>query len=110
MFHLKKNDKSEVFKTGIAAGVAEIAYVILVVIIMTSLDKYMQQNANMGVSMLAILLLLVFSAAVSGLLVFGYPSFLALQKKYHQAILTLLVTLLTLFLGFIIVLLFNFIV
>jgi len=110
MFHLKKTDKSEVYKKGIAAGIAEIAYILLVVIVMISIDKFMEQKANMGMSMLTVLLLLVFSAAVSGLLVFGYPAFMALQKKYHQAVLTLLITLLTLFLGFIIVLLFNFIV
>ena len=78
------------------------------VLLMTTMDKFMNQNAGTGLAILSVLLLLVFSAAVSGVLVFGCPAYLALQKKYDQAILTLLVTLLTLFVGFILVLLFAF--
>ncbi len=105
MFGLfKKNDKKEICKWGIAGGVAEIIYVIFVVLAINYLGEFLPEP-NELLGFLFGLLLFVFSVAVSGVLVFGYPAYLALQKKYKPAFWTLLATLLTILIGFIVVLL-----
>jgi hypothetical protein len=106
----KKINKNEIFKKGIGAGAAQIAYIILVVLLILSLDRFMNDSAGGPLAMVLVLTLLVFSAAVSGLLVFGYPALFALQRKFNEAIMTLLVTLLTILACFIVVLLVIFLV
>jgi hypothetical protein len=105
MFGKYKINLNEVYKLGIAAGIAELAYVLVVVLVMNYLSAFMNKNNGGILGVLCFLLLFVFSAAVSGLLVLGYPAYLALQNKYQSAILTVLITLLTLFTGFLAVLL-----
>jgi hypothetical protein len=106
----KKMNKNEIYKKGIGAGLAQIVYIILVVLLVLFLDRFMNDSAGGSLAMLSILILLVFSVAVSGFLVFGFPALFALQKKYNEAIMTLLVTFLTLLLSFIVVILVIFIV
>lgn len=101
----KKIDKSLLYKKGVWAGIAQMLYIILIVILISSIDKFMAENAGGALSMVAVLLLLVFSAGISGALIFGYPVYFALQKKYHEAIFTLAVSFLTLAACFILVLL-----
>lgn len=110
MFSSKKVNKSLIYKKGIGAGVAEIIYIILLVLLMTFLDRFMSKSASGALAMLSVLILFVFSAAVSGFFIFAYPIYLALEKKYQQAILTLLTTLLTLLAGCVIVLVVIFLV
>lgn len=95
MFWFKKNEKKDIYKYGISAGLLEIIYILLVAWFITSLDNIMGQVNNL-VSILSFLLLFVFSAAVSGFLVLGYPAYLGLQKRLQEAFLTLLITILTL--------------
>ncbi len=110
MFNKNQINKKDVYKWGIGAGIAEIAYVILVVLLMNFLDAFMSQQAGGTLAILSVLLLLVFSAAISGFFVFGYPAYLFLQKKYRQAVLTILTTFLTILVAFVAVLLFVFVI
>jgi len=100
-----KIDKTELYKKGISAGIAEMIYIILVVGVISSIDKFMAQKSGGPLSMMAVLLLFVTSAGISAFLVFGYPAYFALQKKYHEAIFTLIISFLTLAVCFILVLL-----
>lgn len=96
MFWFKKIDKKEIYKYGIGGGILEIFYILLVAWVISRLDNVMNQ-AEPVISILSFLLLFVFSAAVSGFLVLGYPAYLGLQKRLQEAFLTLLTTILTLF-------------
>jgi hypothetical protein len=100
----KAINKKELLKFGIGGGLAEVIYIILVALLMYKTGELGNQSGSpyLGISML--LLLFVFSAAVSGLFVLGYPAILALQHKYKEAILTLALSLVTIFLAFIIAL------
>jgi len=110
MFFKEKVDQKQVFKWGFGAGLAEIACIIIVVLVMLGMDPFFKASEQVGgpLAIIAVLMLLVFSAAISGLIVFGYPAYLFLQKQYKQAICTLIRTLLTIAVGFIIVLIIVF--
>ena len=96
MFSFKKKSKGEIYKFGIGGGILEIIYILLVAWFITVMGETMDKE-NTIFSILAFLLLFVFSAAISGVFVMGYPAYLGLQKKLHEAILTLLTTLMTMF-------------
>ncbi len=66
----QKINDSEILKFGFLGGVGEASYIFLVVTLMTILDKIAPRPANL-VNGFLVLLLFVFSAAVSGVLVFG---------------------------------------
>lgn len=103
MFELK--DESHQVKSGILAGLLESLYVIVIALLMmelTSLMLYVEQVLAMGL----MLMLLVFSAAISGVLVFGLPIYLFLQKRIKDAIRVMFTTFLTLLGIFFIILLF----
>ena len=102
MFFSKQIDKKAIIKYGIGGGVAEIIYILLIALLFSNLEKLLPTPPAMF-GFFFFLLLFVFSAAVSGFLVLGYPIYLALQKRFHEAIMTLVATLLSLFLGFIII-------
>lgn len=97
-----KIDKKEIYKYGLGAGVLEITYVFLVANFMNRLDQIMSQTQEI-IGIIFMLLLFVFSAAVSGFLVLGYPAYLALEKRFKESFMTLAVTILTLFVGGIII-------
>lgn len=111
MFGKAKLTKKDTLKYGIGAGVAQLAYIVLVVLIMLAMDNFLQGSSAYGgpLAMLLVLILLVFSAAVSGMIVFCYPAYLFLQKEYKAAVCTLVKTLATLLIGFLIILLVIFI-
>lgn len=73
-------------------AVAVLVYVALVAWVMTSLGKSFTPPAYAGVVMM--LTLLVFSAAMTGSLVFGYPVYLAMNKRTKEAVKVLGLTLL----------------
>jgi len=50
------------------------------------LDSYFRSNPPQFAVMLFMLVILVFSAAVTGSLVFGYSVYLAMQKEIKQAL------------------------
>lgn len=95
MFKKQKINESEVLKFGFLGGIAEAAYVFLVICLMTTLDKTVSPTPNFIAGFL-VLILLVFSVAVSGILVFGYPAYLAFQKRFAEALMTGITTLVTL--------------
>lgn len=90
-----------------ALGVA--VYCVLISCMFYFLNKlFLNPPAFWGMAFM--LMVLVFSAAVSGILVFGYPVYLALNKEIKKALQVLLFTLLfcLLFAGLIILVLFVF--
>lgn len=92
MFKQKIND-SAVLKFGFLGGIIEALYVFFVVALMRILSSSVSlPNDPLAAGML-LLLLLVFSVAISGILVFGYPAYLAFQKKYAEALATVITTL-----------------
>ena len=92
----QKINESEVMKFGFLAGVAEASYCFLVALLISILEETMPRPPHPIISPLAVLLLFVFSAAVSGILVFCYPAYLALQKRYTEAFMTAMITVVTL--------------
>lgn len=95
MWLKQKVNEAEVMKFGFLGGVSEAAYVFLVVSLMTILEKTPPPKQNFITGFL-VLMLLVFSAAVSAILVFGYPAYLAFQKRFAEALMTAATTLVTL--------------
>ena len=112
MFKSKKVNKNEIYKWGIGAGIAQLGYIILVVLLMIAMEEFMKDTSAYGgpLAMVLVLILLVFSATISGLIVLGYPAYLFLQKNYKQAVCTLVTSLATILIGFLIVLLVIFII
>ncbi|OGY46150.1 MAG: hypothetical protein A2731_01080 [Candidatus Buchananbacteria bacterium RIFCSPHIGHO2_01_FULL_39_8] len=90
----QKFNDSEILKFGFLGGIFEASYIFLVVSVMTILEKIMPSPANL-VAGFMVLSLFVFSAAVSGILVFGYPAYLGFQKRYAEALMTAATSLLT---------------
>lgn len=102
MFFSKQIDKKAIIKFGIGGGVAEIIYVLLVAFLFSNLEKLLPTPPAMF-GFFFILLLFVFSAALSGLFVLGYPVYLVMQKKIKEAIMTFTATLLTILAGFVMI-------
>ncbi|MDD5341444.1 MAG: hypothetical protein PHC97_03360 [Patescibacteria group bacterium] len=98
----RKFEKKNIYKFGIGGGILEIIYILLIALLMNYLNE-ITIMINQVVGALSMLLLFVFSAAVSGFLVLGYPAYLALTKKIKEAILTVLTTILTLFVAGVII-------
>ena len=96
MLKSKKVDESEVLKFGFLAGVAEAAYIMFVVLVIKLVGNTIPKADNDIAGALMFLLILVFSAAISGLLLFGYPIYLAIQKRFAESIMTIATTLVTL--------------
>lgn len=87
---------------GIGGGLFEAAYCFFIAILMISLAGMIPGPEVF--SFLLLLLIMVFSAAISGILIFGYPLYLALKKQYQEAIFTALLSIATLIvLGLIII-------
>jgi len=99
MFGDKKNNKKEILKWGIGGGLAEIIYIALIALLLGGLGNAMG-NVSQILSIALFLLLLVFSVGISGLFIFGYPAVLALQKRFKEAIFTILVSFATLIVFF----------
>jgi len=95
MFKKQKINESEVLKFGFLGGITEAGYIYLVVSVMTILGRVMPRPPEMVVGFM-VLSLFVFSATVSGVLVLGYPAYLAFQKRFAEALMTLVTTLVTL--------------
>ena len=91
-------------KFGILGGILEVIYIVLVALFMQGAENWFSGSGIFtGV---LVLTLFVFSAAISGLLVLGYPAYLALQKNYKEAILTVLISLMVIFILFIVTIVF----
>lgn len=103
MFELK-GESSQV-KAGIMVGLIESLYVIVIALLMINLTALMV-NVEEVFAIGLVLMLLVFSAAISGVLVFGLPIYLFLQKRIKDAIKIMVTTFLALLGIFFIILLF----
>lgn len=98
----KKDPKnSNLVIAGILSGILQVIYIFILITIGNQVAEYLRSQNIIAPILGSILLLtvFVFSAAVSALLVLGYPAYLLLvEKKTKEAILTLLTTLATLLL------------
>lgn len=75
--------------TGMITGLAELVYVGIVIGTLMTLagDKAIEKTAPPVVAGFLYLSVLVFSVAVSGLLIFGYPIWLGFRGQYRAALL-----------------------
>jgi len=79
---------------GLLQALGIVAYCALISGLFWFLGKFMPQPSSQFMVMAFILVLLVFSAAVTGAIVFAYPAILALDKKFKQALMVFAYTLL----------------
>lgn len=91
-----QSDKPKTVPYGIYAGLLEGVYIALVSFFMMHADQWLGSVQEPPAPFIIMLLLFVFSAGLSGLIVFSYPVFLITQKKFRDAVLTVLITLITL--------------
>lgn len=106
MLRRKKLDQKLLIKKGIIAGLLEVIFIILVASFFIISETLFPASAGSLIfGIIAVLSLLVISAAVSAVLVLGYPAYLFLQKKYKEAIVMLGATLGTMLVIFILVIL-----
>jgi len=97
MFNHKSNiNKKEILKFGFLGGVAEAVYCLAAAELISVLDKATSKSPSQIFGPLLILLFLVFSVGISGLFVFGYPAYLAFQKRFAESVLTAVISLVTL--------------
>ena len=95
---------------GVGSALVEMLNVGLVVLIISNSEKIFGAPAGKEFwGIVFVLTLLVFSVAVSGVVVFGYPAYLGFQKKFKDAALTTALTLLTLFIAILLIIFINFI-
>lgn len=97
----KKQSKNEFIKWGVAGGFFECVYVFLVILLFNVIGNNSTKMNEFMTGGLFMLLLFVVSVLISGLLVFGKPVRLVLEKKISQAINTFFVTLVTIFVIFV---------
>ncbi len=100
-FNKEKFSKNELIKWGVIGGGAEVIYVILVGLLISNLDKYIASPQPAILGIFTVLTLLVISVAVSGLCVFGFPAYLAMQKQYKEALWTICATFATILISLI---------
>ncbi len=82
-------------KYGILAGLLEGVYIFIVSIFMFTIQDFFSSNEMPGLTFAAFLFLFVFSAGISGIILFGYPFYLVTNKKYREAVVAALVSLST---------------
>lgn len=106
MFGRKKIDRQSLVKKGISSGLIEIVVIVLIAFFFIASETLMPANSgSMVLGIAAVLVLLVIGAAIAGALVFGWPLYLALQKKYNEAALVFCCTLATLLAFFVLIVL-----
>lgn len=101
----KKTSKNEVAKWGIAAGFLECVYVFLVILVLNVVGTGSQKLNDPFQGGLFMLLFFVVSVLISAVLVFGRPVILVLDKKIKEALATFFVSLVTIFIIFLVILL-----
>lgn len=100
----KKESQEQIVKRAALFGALEVLYIAFValVIIATGGDSPIERISPV-IGIITFLSFFVFSAGVSGLLIFGYPVYYLFQKKYQEAVISALVSLGTMFVLFFIV-------
>jgi len=80
-----KQNSAEILIYGILGAVAEIIYVFLVATLLTFLERVVPHPPTPSFGIAMFLLIFVFSAAISAILVFGYPAYLGLRGRVGEA-------------------------
>lgn len=103
LFKSKDIKAKEVIGKGIVAGIIQTAFIILVCMFVLSAGAIFPADSPFVImGLIAFIILLVISVAVSGLVIFGVPFYLFFQKKYKESLNFLATTLITLLLFFVI--------
>ena len=102
MFH--KKGKHSLITISVLGGVAISLYCGLFTLMLWYAGDFLSSKMSNVLGSMFGLILLVFSVAVSGVCVFGYPAYLVMEKKYKQAFKAVGITLLTIFIVLLIVL------
>ncbi|MFA5048852.1 MAG: hypothetical protein WC516_07555 [Patescibacteria group bacterium] len=105
MLRFKKDQRKELVTQGIVAGLVEVAYIVLVALFFLFTQIILPANSGGLVifGMIALLILLVFSVALSGAIVFGHSLHYLWQKKYQEAMTVFFATMLTMLASFLVV-------
>jgi hypothetical protein len=102
IFFQKKPENLWIY--GVGGGLCEVAYCFFIAVLLNFLNNYIVGMGQVFGFMLA-LIILVFSVAVSGLLIFSYPIYLAIKKFYVEAVTTAMMSIATLIItGFLVIL------
>lgn len=89
MFKIFKRDKLSVpVSQGVIAGIMEVAYIMLVAVFVVATDNLFAspRSGVMIFGIVCVLSLLVLSVAVSGVLVFSWPAYYFMERKYKEAV------------------------
>ena len=92
MFNYKHN---KAYTIAVGGGILEALYCFFIAWLLPKLGEILGQGKSV-LNPLLMLLTLVFSVALSGFLLFGYPIYLASQKQYSLAFSSVAVSLITL--------------
>ncbi|OGY44900.1 MAG: hypothetical protein A2729_03920 [Candidatus Buchananbacteria bacterium RIFCSPHIGHO2_01_FULL_39_14] len=96
MLKKQKFNDSVVINFGFLGGMAEAIYCFAFAFTVTIVGRMNLPPPPEIAAALLFLIVFVFSVAVSGIFVFGYPAYLAVQNRFAEAIMTLATTLVTL--------------
>lgn len=102
-------NKQKIWLWSLVDAVGVFAYVMLVVLVMSNVERIFGQMENFW-GPVTFLLLFVFSALVCGLLVFGRPIYLWFDNAKKEAVKMLLLTVANLFVILLVALLVNILV
>ncbi|MFA6422405.1 MAG: hypothetical protein WCV92_03340 [Candidatus Buchananbacteria bacterium] len=87
LFKSKEIKAKEVISKGIVAGLIQAAFIILVCLFVLSAGAIFPANSPFVIlGLVALLILLVISVAVSAVIIFAIPAYLFFQKKYKEAL------------------------
>jgi hypothetical protein len=92
MFKKEQN----IYKIAVLGAVLEGLYCVFMSWLMPTLGRLFEGGDGNPLQLMVFLLTLVFSVALSGFLVLGYPIYLVIQQRYQQAIISITVALGTL--------------
>ncbi|NUM25089.1 MAG: hypothetical protein HUU49_00525 [Candidatus Buchananbacteria bacterium] len=92
----QKIDESEVLKFGFLGGIAQATYILLVALFIQVISLARPAGKGGVGDVILVLIMFVFSAAASAIIVFGYPAYLAVQKRFAESLMTAVTTLVTL--------------
>ncbi len=79
-----ENRKNVIY--GMLTGLLAVLYCILVALFMFNINKLFSDDNNGLLGIIAALILLVISAAITGSLVFAYPAYLFINKKFKSGL------------------------
>lgn len=88
-------NKQNLYKIAVLGAILEGLYCIFIAWLLPELGRFFGKGEN-SLQIVIFLLVLVFSVALSGFLVLGYPVYLAIMQQYKAAIISITVSLSTL--------------